>query len=85
MATFPELPVYNCIAALRAERGIAREDLARALGVDYQTMGYLERGDYPPSLELALRIGEYFGLPVEAIFSRQPFKPVREDMYGRRM
>ena len=37
--------VYNRITVLRAERGISRRDLAGALGVHYQTIGYLERGD----------------------------------------
>jgi putative transcriptional regulator len=65
--------VYNRIAMLRAERGISRRDLADALGVHYQTVGYLERGEYSPSLYLALRIAEYFEVPVEVIFSTTPF------------
>jgi DNA-binding XRE family transcriptional regulator len=47
--------IYNRIAMLRAERGISRRELADALGVHYQTVGYLERGEYSPSLYLALR------------------------------
>jgi putative transcriptional regulator len=39
---------------LRAERGISRRDLSAALGVHYQTIGYLERGEFSPSLHLAL-------------------------------
>jgi putative transcriptional regulator len=46
-----------------------------------QTIGYLERGEYNPSLELALRIAEHFGLPVEAIFSRAPFVPMSQQLY----
>ena len=42
---------------------------------------YLERGEYNPSLDLALRAAEYFGLPVEAIFSRQPFPPMSSQLY----
>ena len=38
--------IYNRIAMLRAERGISRRELADALGVHYQTAGYLERGEY---------------------------------------
>jgi DNA-binding XRE family transcriptional regulator len=49
--------------------------------VNYQTVGYLERGEYNPSLDLALRAAEYFGLPVEAIFSRRPFTPMSEQLY----
>jgi putative transcriptional regulator len=65
--------VYNRIAMLRAERGISRRSLADALGVHYQTVGYLERGEYSPSLHLALRIAAYFEVPVEVVFSTEPF------------
>jgi len=61
---------------------MSRLDLARTLGVNYQTVGYLERGDYSPSLELAFRVSEVFGLPVEAIFSARPFVPLSEQVYG---
>lgn len=65
--------VHNRIAMLRAERGVSRRDLATALGVHYQTVGYLERGEYSPSLHLALRIAAYFEVPVEVVFSTTPF------------
>lgn len=61
--------VYNRIAVLRAERNVSRRQLAEKLGVHYQTVGYLERGEYSPSLHLALRIAEYF----EVVFSTSPF------------
>jgi putative transcriptional regulator len=65
--------IHNRIAMLRAERGISRRELSEALGVHYQTVGYLERGEYSPSLHLALRIAEYFDVPVEVVFSVRPF------------
>jgi putative transcriptional regulator len=65
--------VYNRIAMLRAERSISRRELADALGVHYQTVGYLERGEYSPSLYLALRIADYFSVPVEVVFATAPF------------
>jgi putative transcriptional regulator len=65
--------IYNRIAVLRAERGISRRQLAEALGVHYQTVGYLERGEYSPSLALALRIAACFEVPVEVVFSTTPF------------
>lgn len=74
--------LYNRIAVLRAERGISRQELADTMDVNYQTIGFLERGDYSPSLKLAMALGEYFGLPVEAIFSRQPFQPLSQQVYG---
>jgi putative transcriptional regulator len=65
--------VFNRISMLRVERGVSRKDLAAALGVHYQTIGYLERGEYSPSLFLALRIAEYFDVPMEIVFSLRPF------------
>jgi DNA-binding XRE family transcriptional regulator len=79
-----ESGLYNRISVLRAERGISRQQLADAMDVNYQTIGFLERGDYSPSLKLALSLGEYFELPVEAIFSKKPFKPLSQQVYGRR-
>jgi putative transcriptional regulator len=69
----PTEDVFNRIPMLRAERGVSRKDLAAALGVHYQTIGYLERGEYSPSLHLALRIAAYFEVPVEVIFSLRSF------------
>jgi putative transcriptional regulator len=65
--------VHNRIAMLRAERGISRSELADAVGVHYQTIGYLERGEYSPSLHLALKIAAFFEVAVEVIFSARPF------------
>lgn len=78
-----EAVLHNRLAVLRAERGLSRQDLAAALGVNYQTIGYLERGDYNPSLDLALRIAEHFELPVEAVFNRHPFPPMSTELYRR--
>ena len=77
-----ESGLYNRIAVLRAERGVSRQVLADAVGVNYQTIGFLERGDYGPSLKLAFQIAEYFGLPVEAIFSTKPLRALSEQVYG---
>ncbi|HEY4888133.1 MAG TPA: helix-turn-helix transcriptional regulator [Candidatus Dormibacteraeota bacterium] len=76
-------PIRNRITVLRAERGLSRQQLAEALEINYQTVGYLERGDYNPSLELAFRIAEYFELPLEAVFSRQPFAPMSSQLYRK--
>ncbi len=65
--------LFNRIAVLRAERGTTRRQLAEAVGVHYQTVGYLERGEYSPSLQLALRIAQFFDVPVESVFSTRPF------------
>lgn len=70
--------VHNRITALRKEGGVTRRELAEALGVHYQTVGYLERGEYSPSLHLALRIAEFFSVPVEVVFSTRPFPGIVE-------
>ena len=77
-----EPDLYNRLASLRAERGISRQQLADTVGVHYQTIGYLERGEYSPSVTLALRIAGVFGLPLEAVFSLQPFRALSEQVYG---
>ena len=72
--------IYNRISVLRQEKGISRKELAEDIGVNFQTVGYLEREEYNPSLDLAFRISERFGLPVELIFSSKPLKPLIEDI-----
>ncbi len=72
--------IYNRIAVLREERGISRKDLADKIGVNFQTVGYLEREEYNPSLDLAFRIGDYFDLPIDLIFSTEPLKPLSQQI-----
>jgi len=69
-------PLFNRLTVLRAERSLSRQQLAGAVGVNFQTIGYLERGNYSPSLDLAFRLAEFFDLPIEAIFAREPFPPM---------
>jgi DNA-binding XRE family transcriptional regulator len=70
------LVIHNRLPMLRAERGWSRKHLAELIGVNYQTIGYLERGDFNPSLELAFRLSSVFERPIEAIFSTEPFQPL---------
>jgi len=65
-----EAPIPNRIAELRQQAGLSRVELAERVGVNPQTIGYLERGEYNPSLALAFRLSDLFGLPVEGIFDR---------------
>lgn len=76
-----EPDVFNRLAVLRADRGLSRRGLADAIGVHYQTVGYLERGEYKPSLVMALRIARLFNVPVEAVFSLEPFEPMSSQLY----
>ena len=65
--------IHNRIALFRAESGMSRKALADAVSVHPQTIGYLERGDYKPSLELAMRIADVFDVPIGLLFSFTPF------------
>ena len=76
--------LYNRIEVLRRERGMTRKQLAEKVEVNVQTIGYLERGEYNPSLDLAFRVSEYFGLPIEMVFSPHPMKPLSEELYQRK-
>jgi putative transcriptional regulator len=60
----------NRLKVLRAERDWNQQDLADALGVSRQSVNAIETGKYDPSLPLAFRISDVFGLPIEQIFSR---------------
>ena len=58
----------NRLKDLRAERGWSQSDLAERLGVSRQSVNAIETGRYDPSLPLAFRIAELFGLPIEQCF-----------------
>ncbi len=60
----------NRLKVLRAERDCSQQDLADALGVSRQSVNAIETGKYDPSLPLAFRIADLFGLEIEAIFLR---------------
>ncbi|MDT9593118.1 helix-turn-helix transcriptional regulator [Nocardioides zeae] len=68
--------IYNRVNLVRVETGMSRADLAAQVGVNPQTIGALERGDHYPSLQLAMSICEVFDLPIEAVFSREPFRSI---------
>lgn len=77
MSRNPEEPVYNRIEEARLALGLSRQELADKAGVHYQTIGYLEREEYSPSLVLALRISKILNLEVSELFSLNPLKKVR--------
>lgn len=58
------------LKVLRAERDWSQQDLADALGVSRQSINAIETGKYDPSLPLAFRIADLFGMPIESIFLR---------------
>ena len=64
----PRLKVANRLRVLRAEEGITQEKLAQDVGVTRVTVNCVERGEYLPSLELALLLARRFGRTVEEVF-----------------
>jgi DNA-binding XRE family transcriptional regulator len=60
--------VANRVEDFRTQAGLSRQELADQVGVHYQTIGYIERGEYSPSLVLALQIADVLGASVEEIF-----------------
>ncbi len=69
MSRNSEEPVFNQIEQVRTSMGLSRQQLADLVGVHYQTIGYLERGEYSPSLVLALRIAKALNREVSELFS----------------
>ncbi len=60
--------IKNKIKNLRETKGITQEDFASVLKVSRQTIIAMEKGNYEPSLGLALKVARFFDLPVEKIF-----------------
>ena len=58
----------NRIEAIRKERGILQDEMAKAMGVSRQTISSLENGRYNPSITLAYKIAKYFGMTIEEVF-----------------
>lgn len=61
--------IENRLEQVRTKAGMTRQQLADAVDVHYQTIGYIERNEYSPSLVLALRIAKALNKKVEQIFS----------------
>ena len=61
--------VTNTVQKLRMNRGLTQEELAERAGVSRQTVIAIERGNYTPSVLLALKLARIFKVPVEDIFS----------------
>ncbi len=58
----------NRLKDFRASRDINQQQMGQIVGVSRQTISLIERGDYNPSVSLALKIAEYFKVSVEEIF-----------------
>ena len=62
------MPLNNRLKEYRAKRNINQSDMGKLVGVSRQTISMIERGDYSPSVTLALKIARYFQVHVEDIF-----------------
>ena len=65
----------NRLKVLRAERDWSQDDLAERLEVSRQSVNAIETGNYDPSLPLAFRIAELFGLAIEDVLLFQELRP----------
>lgn len=75
--------IFNRIAVFRVERGISRKELAERVEVNPQTIGFLERGTYSPSVELALKLAREFNVGVEDLFSLTAFPALASELRSR--
>ncbi len=66
----PDLDMKNRIRVLRAEKGWSQAELAEKVGVSRNSINAVENGKFDPSLPLAFRIVEVFGLKIEDVFLR---------------
>ena len=69
------MPLKNRLKEYRAKTGVNQSDMGRLVGVSRQTISMIERGDYSPSVTLALKIARYFGVHVEDIFQYEEEEP----------
>ena len=62
------MPLLNHLKEYRARIGVNQQQMGELVGVSRQTISQIERGDYSPSVTLALKIAKVFNIPVENIF-----------------
>lgn len=62
------VPLYNHLKEYRAKIDVNQQEMGKLVGVSRQTISQIERGDYSPSVTLAIKIAKIFDVPVEAIF-----------------
>lgn len=63
------MPLYNKLKEYRARLGVNQQEMGRLVGVSRQTISQIERGDYSPSVTLALKLAKICQVSVEDIFS----------------
>ena len=63
------MPLYNKLKEYRARLGVNQQEMGRLVGVSRQTISQIKRGDYSPSVTLALKLAKICQVSVEDIFS----------------
>lgn len=63
------MPLYNRLKEHRAKLGVNQAELGNLAGVSRQTISLIERGDYSPSVTLALKLARILSVTVEDIFA----------------
>ena len=63
------MPLYNRLKEYRARLGVNQQEMGVLAGVSRQTISQIERGDYSPSVTLALKIAKICNVSLEDIFS----------------
>ena len=66
--------IWNRIKVLRAERDWTQADLADKVGISLQAVISIEKYKYTPSLELAFKIAEAFGVSIDEVFEQREDK-----------
>ena len=69
------MPLTNRLKEHRARLGVNQQQLGSLAGVSRQTISQIERGDYSPSVTLALKLARICGVRVEDIFTYQEDEP----------
>ena len=62
------MPLYNHLKEFRAKIDVNQQEMGKLVGVSRQTISQIERGDYSPSVTLAIKIAQVFDAKVEDIF-----------------
>lgn len=73
------MPLYNRLKEYRAKLQVNQQEMGELAGTSRQTISQIERGDYSPSVTLALRLAQVCGVRVEDIFTYVPEEDARQE------
>lgn len=81
--TDKQVAFHNRLKMLRVERNLSRNELAKLADIHPQTIGYIERQQFNPTIDLALKLSKVLGVGLDAIFSAEPFTLINEKSLRR--